>query len=55
MKQTSMFCGGFGGLPYNPVLEERLEVGDWDYYNATVSKFEESGSHVGFDVDLKIR
>lgn len=29
------------GLPYNPVLEERLAVGAWDYYNETVSKFEE--------------
>ena len=29
------------GLPYNPVLESRLEVGDWDYYNATVERFSE--------------
>jgi hypothetical protein len=29
------------GLPYNPVLEERLAVGAWDYYNETVTKFQE--------------
>lgn len=29
------------GLPYNPVLEERLAVGAWDYYNETVAKFHE--------------
>lgn len=29
------------GLPYNPVLEERLAVGAWDYYNETVSTFKE--------------
>lgn len=29
------------GLPYNPVLEERLSPGDWDYYNSTVERFEE--------------
>jgi len=29
------------GLPYNPVLEQRLNPGDWDYYNTTVDRFEE--------------
>lgn len=29
------------GLPYNPVLENRLAVGDWDYYNSTVERFAE--------------
>ena len=29
------------GLPYNPVLEQRLAVGAWDYYNETVTKFQE--------------
>ena len=28
------------GLPYNPVLEQRLNPGDWDYYNTTVDRFE---------------
>ena len=29
------------GLPYNPVLENRLSPGDWDYYNTTVERFGE--------------
>jgi len=29
------------GLPYNPKLEQRLGLGDWDYYNATVERFEQ--------------
>jgi hypothetical protein len=29
------------GLPYNPVLENRLAAGDWDYYNSTVERFVE--------------
>lgn len=27
------------GLPYNPVLIDRLEVGQWDYYNLTTSTY----------------
>ena len=27
------------GLPYNPVLENRLKAGSWDYYNTTVERF----------------
>ena len=29
------------GLPYNPVLIERLDVGQWDYYNLTTSTYAE--------------
>ena len=27
------------GLPYNPILLSRLQEGQWDYYNATVSNY----------------
>tara|TARA_Y100000589_G_scaffold44862_1_gene37762 strand:+ start:543 stop:1634 length:1092 start_codon:yes stop_codon:yes gene_type:complete len=27
------------GLPYNPVLLERLSIGQWDYYNTTVDMY----------------
>ena len=29
------------GLPYNPVLIDRLDVGQWDYYNLTTSTYAE--------------
>ncbi len=29
------------GLPYNPVMLNRLSIGQWDYYNMTITMYEE--------------
>ena len=29
------------GIPYNPVLLDRLEDGKWDYYNQSMSQYSE--------------
>jgi hypothetical protein len=35
------------GLPYNPVLLDRLQSGAWDYYNYTISQYQ---NHSDIDV-----
>ena len=38
------------GLPYNPVLINRLSVGQWDYYNTSIEKYTKMPSVAVFDM-----
>ena len=38
------------GLPYNPVLIDRLQPGQWDYYNQSINTYIEEHKFVVFDM-----